>query len=283
MSDGHRGVIVYVATTLGGVTAFAGLLSMLDVSIGDNRAAPLVLAAMWTPAFGRFVATTTVDRTWRPTFPLGRWGASRSAVVLVPLGIVCAIYGGSYALSALWGIQREPPIWTGRRAALNVIINFSLLSIIGTFGSLGEELGWRGYLQPRLDQLGVRASILWLIVVESLFHLPVIVLAGYLSGPSLSTTIALFFALSVGVTPVWTWATYRWRTIWIAVWFHAFHNVISQVILPRALGEGDPRLLGESGIFPVALYVIAAVVVFSIVRARGERWRDLAREAGVVS
>jgi hypothetical protein len=94
-----------------------------------------------------------------------------------------------------------------------------------------------------------------------------------------ASSIALFFALSLGLTPVWTWATYRWRTIWIAAWFHTFHNAVSQVLLPKALGAGDPRILGESGLLPVTFYLLAAAAIFGIARSRGERWRDLTEHA----
>ena len=60
---------------------------------------------------------------------------------------------------------------------------------------------------------------------------------------------------------------YRWRTM-TAVWFHAFHNAVSQVLVPKSLGIGDPRLLAESGALPVALYLAVAGVVVRNARMR---------------
>ena len=134
-------------------------------------------------------------------------------------------------------------------------------------------------LQPRLDQLDVRGALFWVIALETVFHVPLILLAGYLAGDRWALSIALFFCLKLGATPVWTWATYRWRTIWMAVWFHAFHNAVSQVLVPKALGAGDPRILGETGALPVVLYLVAAGTVLGIARARRLRWRDLAGNA----
>ena len=158
-------------------------------------------------------------------------------------------------------------------------MNLLILSIIGGVGALGEELGWRGYLQPRLDQLNVRHSLLWMIALETLFHLPLIVLAGYLRATDLGASIALFLTLGVGLTPVWTWATYRWRTVWMAVFFHTFHNAVSQVLVPKALGEGNPLLLGESGVFPVTGYLIAGLSFFSSCAVAGSTWGAFARSA----
>jgi membrane protease YdiL (CAAX protease family) len=231
---------------------------------------------MWLPAFARFIATRTVDQGWHTPFPLGRWGRPRASIVLVPFAIISAIYVGAYALAWLLGIQTGTPVWPAARVPLNVAVNLPLLSIVGLLGSLGEELGWRGYLQPRLDQLHVPGSLLWVLTLETLFHVPLILLAGYLAGGTPAMSIALFFGLNLGVTPVWTWATYRWRSLWMAAWFHTFHNAISQVILPKALGAGDARLLGESGMLPVALYLFTAAVILATNRARGNDWRTLA-------
>jgi hypothetical protein len=51
------------------------------------------------------------------------------------------------------------------------------------------------------------------------------------------------------------------------------------VIVPKALGEGDPLMLGESGLFPVIAYLAAGLVVFVIIRRRGQTWRRFARTA----
>jgi hypothetical protein len=65
----------------------------------------------------------------------------------------------------------------------------------------------------------------------------------------------------------------------MAVLFHTFHNAVSQVIIPKALGEGDPLVLGESGVFPVIAYLTAGLIVFVIVRRRGRTWQLFARTA----
>lgn len=228
-----------------------------------------VLAAMWIPALARAIAVRTVDREFTAPFPIRRRGRSRAAVVLLPLVSVVSIYLLAYGASALFGIARTPPVWQGAgRVAANVAVNLLFGSAIGLLGGMGEELGWRGYLQPRLDQLGVPYSLLVTSLVETAYHLPFILWIGYLESSSAVATVALFFGLALGVTPVWTFATYTTRSIWTAAWFHALHNVFSQTIVPRTLGAGDELMLGESGIFPVATYLLAAVIVLLALRLR---------------
>jgi len=275
--DAVRGVQTYVVVVLAGTTIIAVFMHALHVSVGDIRSHGFILAAMWMPGFARLVATRTVDRGWHSPFPLRRWGQPAWIVVALPLASVTAIYLGAYLLASLTGVVRSSPTWPEGRLLANIVVNLPLLTTIGIVGAVGEEIGWRGYLQPRLDDLKVPYSLLWTIVVETLFHFPLILLAGYLGAKNFLATLALFFTLGLGLTPLWTWATYQWRTVWMAVLFHTFHNAVSQVIVPKALGEGDPLILGESGVFPVIAYLAAGLIVFVILRRRGQTWRPFAR------
>jgi len=277
--SGLRGPWIYAAVVLSGVTVVAAAMNALHVGVGEPRAQGFILAAMWMPALARFIATRAADRGWQSPFPLRRWGHPAWAIVIVPLGTVTAIYVGAYALASLAHVPRSPPIWPTGRVAINIVVNLPILSAIGIAGALGEELGWRGYLQPRLDELKLRYSLLWTIVLETLFHLPLILLAGYLSARNLTATLVLFLTLGVGLTPLWTWATYRWRSVWMAALFHTFHNAVSQVIVPKALGEGDPLWLGESGVFPVIGYLFAGLIVFVMLRRRRQTWQEFADAA----
>ena len=133
-----------------------------------------------------------------------------------------------------------------------------------------EELGWRGYLQPRLDQLGVRGSLLIVVVIEILYHAPLIVLGGYLASGSLATTFGLALLGKLAGTALWTYGTNRLQSIWVAFWFHTLHNAFSQTIFPKVFGAGSPNVLGEIGILPVscALVVSGALVVLARVQHR---------------
>jgi membrane protease YdiL (CAAX protease family) len=268
-----RGVVVYSSICLFGMTALAAAMKLAGLELAGAGGAA-VIAAMWIPALARAIAVRTVDREFKAPFPLRRWGRPGAAIVVVPLVSVAALYLLAYGASGLFGVMRTPPVWRGAgKVAINVAINLPPLAAIGLLGGMGEELGWRGYLQPRLDQLRVPYSLLVTSVVETAYHLPFILWIGYLESSSRAASVALFLGLSLGIASVWTVATYRTRSIWTAAWFHAFHNGFSQVIVPRALGAGDELTLGESGIFPVVVYLIAAAAVLLALRAG---WRDFA-------
>ena len=149
-----------------------------------------------------------------------------------------------------------------------------------TIGSLGEELGWRGYLQPRLDAAGVKVSLVIVIVLEIIWHVPIFILSGYLLGESVALTVLLFTGLKMFASPLWAWSVYRARSIWPAVFFHTFHNEISQWLFPKFFSTSDDGiLLGEFGVLPVAAYGVAFGIWLVIMLASKTGWRKLAASA----
>ena len=145
---------------------------------------------------------------------------------------------------------------------------------------MGEELGWRGYLQPRLDAAGSRWSIAIVWLVQLVYHAPLMVGAGYVSGGGLLAGFSLFAVLDLPVTFLFAWTAYRARSLWPAVFFHSFHNTVSQWLFPKFFAGGDDELwLGEAGVLPVACYLVAGVACFAVMRWRAQSWSELAHAA----
>jgi membrane protease YdiL (CAAX protease family) len=252
--------------------------------MGSPAWAVLAPVAMWAPALGRFVAQSTVDRGFTSTLPLRLAGVSRTPVILWPLAVPLVVYGASYGVAWLVGLAHWSPgggRWmTGTQIALNLLVNLSILGVFGTFTALGEEIGWRGYLQPRLDAAGVRDSVAVVGVAWAAFHTPIIVGAGYLDGGGLWKSIGLSLALDLPLAFLWAYGSYRAGSLWPAVFFHSFHNTISQWLFPKFFAGGDNELwLGEGGILPVAGYIVISVMLYVWMRRRGESWQTVARSA----
>ena len=87
--------------------------------------------------------------------------------------MLCA---GAYGTAVALGVGRldvdianATPTWA---------IDLVLAAVIGTVFILGEEIGWRGYLLPRMQQLtSKRRAAVLTGFVHGLFHLPLILLA----------------------------------------------------------------------------------------------------------
>jgi uncharacterized protein len=277
-------LLVVVGISTGATSAIATLSAWMGWPVGSPAWAALAPLAMWAPALGRFVAQRTVDRGFTTTLPLRLAGVSEAHTVLWPLAVPLAVYGASYGAAWLVGLANWSPgggRWTtGTQIALNVLVNLSILVVFGTLTALGEEIGWRGYLQPRLDAAGVRYSVAVVGIAWAAFHTPIIVGAGYLDAGSRWTSIGLSAALDLPLAFLWAYGSYRGGSLWPAVFFHSFHNTISQWLFPKFFAGGDNELwLGEGGILPVTGYIVVGVVLYVSMRRREQSWEAVARRA----
>lgn len=265
--DLRRRVGVFYSVTI--VAATVGAVAVWALGGIEAKAAGLAVAlVMWAPALGRLVTVRTVDVGWTSPLPMRGAGRWRIGSMLIPLGVALFVYGGAYLIAWLVGWVSFQPAWPAARIAVHLAVNIPLLVVIMGVGSIGEELGWRGYLQPRLDEAGVRYAVVWVGLMWFLFHLPIMLIGGYQHGEGSFGVVLLLFAVGcVTDAVVWTWACYRQKSLWPAIWFHTFHNLASQWLFPKffPVADGD-LLLGESGILPTALHVLAAVLVLLLTR-----------------
>ena len=146
--------------------------------------------------------------------------------------------------------------------------------------ALGEEIGWRGYLQPRLNAAGVRNSIVPVALIWTAFHTPVIVGASYVQTDSLWRSIGISAALDLSLAFIWAHECYRARSLWPAVFFHSFHNTISQWLFPKFFVGAESELwLGEGGRLPLAGYILVGVALYLWMWLRGVSWLALTQSA----
>jgi uncharacterized protein len=280
-----RPLLVYLAVAAGTTTAIALVTASHGWTVRSPQWGLLAIVAMWAPAAGRFLACRTVDRGFTSSLPLSRWGATGARVILMPLAIPMAVYGAAYAVAwsahlAYWspgGGQWK----TGSQIVANVAANLSILGVFGTFTALGEEIGWRGYLQPRLDAAGVRYSVVVVWICELIYHALLMAGAGYAAAGGFFTSLLLFAAADLPASFLWAFESYRARSLWPAVFFHSFHNTVSQWLFPKFFAGGDNELwLGESGILPAAAYAVLGCVLYAWMKRRGATWQSVARGDG---
>jgi CAAX protease family protein len=108
------------------------------------------------------------------SFGLRRSGRSTWAIALVvPVLIAGAAYGAAVVLDAAelrpFHLSHGLGWWT-----LNVVASFVMMTVL----FLGEEIGWRGYMLPRVQQLtSRRRAALVTGFAHGCFHLPLILIA----------------------------------------------------------------------------------------------------------
>lgn len=156
-----------------------------------------------------------------------------SGVVLLSLTLFPALFLLSWVLvNAETGHFRMAALQAGPLgSAWVLLVCFAHNLLLG--GSLGEEIGWRGFLLPALlrERSPLGASLV-LAVVSGLWHLPVDLYAGFgVAGPAAILARIVFL---IPVSIIFTWFYLRSKGgLLIAVLLHTSINVMSDLGLSR--------------------------------------------------
>ena len=129
---------------------------------------------------------------------------------------------------------------------------------LGLVLSLGEELGWRGYLLPRLEYLGAWAAVLLTGFLHAVFHLPIIFLTTlYHPGANKLVLVPLFVVSLTAVGMFLGYLRLRTGSVWPAVLGHSAHNSIWAAFAAFSAGSSplaSEYLAGESGVLVLLGY-----------------------------
>lgn len=137
--------------------------------------------------------------------------------------------------------------------------------ILNAIPILGEEFGWRAYLQPKLMPLGGRKAMLLMGVIWGLWHAPVIAMGhnygtSYPGAPwvGILATIWIMFILGTFLG----WAVLRGGSVWPAVIGHGAINGIAAIYV--FFTQGSPNLVLGPSLAGIISSLGVAVVVFII-------------------
>ena len=129
------------------------------------------------------------------------------------------------------------------------------------------------------DRPGASVVVVWLFQVA--YHAPLIAGAGYVGAGDLGTSLALFAIGDFPISFIMARESYRARSLWPAVFFHSFHNTISQWLFPKffTVAAGQPWVQGEDGLLPMAAYALLGLAMYVSMRRHGQTWSDLWKNA----
>jgi membrane protease YdiL (CAAX protease family) len=103
-------------------------------------------------------------------------------------------------------------------------LSVALIGMVpGFFCAFGEELGWRGYLLPRLMQSGWPHPLLLSGLVWGIWHFPFIMLTGYAHG-AVTLSLFMFTLLTVLFGVFIGWLRLASGSVWVAAMAHASFN-----------------------------------------------------------
>ena len=267
MSRPLREAITYLALAFSLAIGIAVAIPHADIN---------VLLSAFAPIAALLIITATTPRGRRLAL-WGEFGLNRSGRQMWPFALLVPMLlaGGAYAAALVMGVAELRDIdLTSSGAAdwtLNLVVTLAFMTVL----FLAEELGWRGYLLPRIQQLtSRRRAALVTGFVHGCFHLPLILIATtydqhgsrWLVAPVVVATITMG-----GVFYAYLWD--RTGTVWPVAMAHGAVNTafgIGAGAVVATTSQADlAYVAGESGIATFA----AVAVVGTVLLARAKVWR----------
>jgi membrane protease YdiL (CAAX protease family) len=172
---------------------------------------------------------------------------------------VALFLNGALILTAvlLYGfLGNEVPPFPQLGPGLLVDFGLSML-ILGLIN--GEEIGWRGFALPRLQQRwGIVGTVIVLGTLETLFHLPIFFNNGASdAGGQNGVPFLAFLASSMTAVFLLTWVYNHTRgSLLIAYLFHASMNTWSQILPFPSTSPSFFWLLAVAGLVASAIVLV---------------------------
>ena len=193
--------------------------------------------AMWGPGIAAIVATLTSGGSFRD-LNLRRLGPKRFylwAWLLFPIltivsSVVTVLFGIGEFDSNFTMINDMLPASETLNPTLIVAAQIgaalTIATLFNTFFAMGEELGWRGFLLPKLLPLGQWKAILISNIIWGLWHAPAIVQGlNYPGYPVAGIFMMVVFTLLLGT--IFSWLYLNTKSPWTPAFSHGAVNAIA--------------------------------------------------------
>ena len=269
----RKGILSYLAITFALTYLLEGLLIAGGFRIGKQPAMYGQLAVagvMWVPALATAITVKWITREgWGVTnLRFGSWRPYLATALVIPAAFA-AIYGLSWALGLGepdWGLvhfraqmesmgadlsQMSP---ASQFLPLMLLATLVLTPIINGLFGFGEELGWRGYLLPKLMPLGKAKAYVLVGVIWGLWHLPLILVGfNYPGYPLLGVLwmIGLTTTLGIYINEL----SLRHRSSILAGWMHGVFNSQAYGIWRILFPTVNPLWGGMTGLVAMLVWL----------------------------
>ncbi|WP_212763796.1 CPBP family intramembrane glutamic endopeptidase [Streptomyces sp. I05A-00742] len=258
----RRDLLVYLGVAYAGMWLAMTPLLATGFERGDAREGTgtleqvCIAAAMFAPALAAFLVVRYVRREGRVRDALAlRWPRPRGRAVrecLMAIAVPAGLTAAALVLGALAGRYPVGGVDPGG------LVGWAAGALVGMAVSLplffGEELGWQGYLFPRLLRDGGRTRLLRAYLLTgaafALWHLPTLLMGGQYPGRPWYVSVPAMVVSCTLVLPVFTWLRLRSGSVVPAVIGHAFVSSISVGMVKKFADPDatlDPLHMGITG------------------------------------
>lgn len=246
------GLAVVVSLFAGSLGEVTPLLTMLTPAVAVVVMLVLTREGFGRPALKSLGLTSAGLRGW--------WLA-----ILAPVAILVV----SYAILVATGLATFAVAETGR-SAVQIAVNLSLGLVIGLVFAFGEEVGWRGYMLPKLATLGMVPAMLVVGFLHGVWHLPLMLMTPlYHAGGDPMIVVPLFLVtltlagVFFGFLRMWT------GSVWPVAIAHAVYNFVwglGSDLVTAEQPETMEYIGGESGVLVIVALIVIALVLLPRVR-----------------
>ncbi|HEY9074907.1 MAG TPA: type II CAAX endopeptidase family protein [Anaerolineaceae bacterium] len=238
----------------------------------------IVLGLMWCPGLAAIITKLIFDHSLRGLgWGWGKWKYQWLAYAL-PILYAGAVYAvtwltglGGFSTTAIGDALRAmgfPATSPLAYTLIFILVSMTVGILPGAISSLGEEIGWRGFLVPRLaqkftfTQTALISGAIW-----TLWHIPLILFADYNNQVPAWWALPCFTLMVIFISFPFAWLRLRSGSLWTAVWLHTSHNmIIQQILTPLTTDTGITRYVIDE--FGIGLVLTTALVAYLFYRRR---------------
>lgn len=146
------------------------------------------------------------------------------------------------------------------------VMIFLLLTVgvIKNLGStLGEEIGWRGFLLFELRKvMSFRAVSITSGLIWAIWHFPVIHLM-YGRGENLFLHLGAFTIMILGISVILAYYTFKSNSLWVAAIYHSIHNIyIQKIATPLTISNDNTVFWSDEYGFMIPIITTLFAIYF---------------------
>ena len=272
-----------------GITfAFSWIMFIIPLAFRSNPTVYQQMAVlfwaigMWGPGLAAIIVTIFIAKEPFSNLRLNRLGKFRyylAAWFLPPLLVALTI-----VLSILIGTAQYDPDFTTMQAIveqsaqtgveipvttlilIQLVQGLILGPVINMFVTMGEELGWRGFLLPKMLPMGEWKALIWGGVIWGVWHAPVILQGhNYPEHPLLGLFLMIIFCIFLSIIIGWMYL--RTRSPWSAAIAHGSLNAWGGLAVVFLLPGFDTAFGGS--IVSLTGFVVLGLCVVALMLAKG--------------
>jgi uncharacterized protein len=273
--ESKKALYVFLGLTFGltiGISVIARLMGFTLIGTPALMSQMVVLAAMFIPAISAIVTQKFVLR--KSLLELG-FKLGPLSMYAKTYGIIVLIFIINYGFT--WIFIQKPdlslrsfvdqfmpgvslPLPPGLMIAILTFSTFIIVPFFNLLPSLGEEIGWRGFLLPNLESLGKIKAMLISGMIWALWHTPMILILGFAYGDQMWPGVLIHFTMVSGLG---IWMAYIWlmtRSTVLAAFMHATFNANAYGIWSLIFVSNSKLVIGAAGVIGASLCLILGLV-----------------------